>query len=284
MPVIARATSQYHRSMSTGGLGHREFAGLHRRGVGPLPRRRLVVRLDVVAGGNPQCRAVPRSCRLHRPPRLVVDVASVRLCRKRIGGAVDRGRNSARVIGSRCGTATRPPFTPCSSPSSGAGRSSSASARGPAPVRSQRYCPARNPRCWSATAHAVMTRSGRRQLSLSSSIPVVVLTQGGGGLRLDLEAPPAALGAGVPARVRRRVLDQLDVRDHRVTQVRGAHPESLVLLPPESGRQRRPDLRRGHSARHSHTVRVRDLDQPHHADLSGRHRGHPGPLQRASDV
>jgi acyl-CoA synthetase len=41
---------------------------------------------------------------------------------------------------------------------------------------------------------AVRATAGVAELS----IPVVVLTQGGGGLRLDLEAPPAALGAGVP--------------------------------------------------------------------------------------
>jgi acyl-CoA synthetase len=43
---------------------------------------------------------------------------------------------------------------------------------------------------------AVRATSGVAELS----IPVVVLTAGGGGLRLDLEAPPAALGAGVPLR------------------------------------------------------------------------------------
>ena len=38
--------------------GYRGLAGIHRRGVGPLSRRRLVVRLDAVRRGTPQRRAL----------------------------------------------------------------------------------------------------------------------------------------------------------------------------------------------------------------------------------
>ena len=47
--------------MSAGGAGYRGLAGIHRRGLGPLSRRRLVVRLDVVRRGAPQRRTRHRT-------------------------------------------------------------------------------------------------------------------------------------------------------------------------------------------------------------------------------
>ena len=54
-------------------------------------------------------------------------------------------------------------------------------------------------------------------------------------------------------------------------QMRCPHPESVALLPPEGGRQRRAHRRRRLSAGHPHPVRLRHLDLAHHADPPRRH-------------
>ena len=56
------------------------------------------------------------------------------------------------------------------------------------------------------------------------------------------------------------------------------------LLPPEGRRQRVTDARRRFLARHTHAFRLRNLDQPHHPDLPGRHRGDPGAFHSDSGV
>ena len=53
--------------------------------------------------------------------------------------------------------------------------------------------------------------------------------------------------------------------------MRCPHPEPVALLPSEGRRQRRAQGRRRVPPCHTHTLRLRHLDLPHHADSPGRH-------------
>ena len=116
------------------------------------------------------------------------------------------------------------------------------------------------------------------------ALPILELTHRDGRPQLNVDTVPDGLEVAAPTRHRRRLLDQFHLRHDGTAQVCRAHPEPLALLSSEGRRQRAADTRRHCAAGHPDSVRLRNLDQPHHTDLSGRHHRDPGPFQRRSDM
>ena len=81
-------------------------------------------------------------------------------------------------------------------------------------------------------------------------------------------------------RPRRPVPAQLHLGHHRPAQVRHAHPEPVVLLPPAGRAGRRLRRRRGLLQRHPRPVRLRALDRPLHPGHPRLPHGGDGPLRR----